>query len=177
MATEKRSATQHHIEHLVRRFFGAVCARSLRPSELEWVGEILDPPIMVLWCDQRRWDQRHAYRVARRVSETQRERVVIAAALTHDIGKSASGLGPIGRSFATVLGAVAGRSRRSRWRRGFFRKVRDYFDHPDIGAAMLESCGAPREVVEWARIHQKQMPRPVLLNDSAVRALIDADDD
>lgn len=164
-------------QHLVRRFFGSVLARPLRPGERQWVNRHLDPPVMVVWNEQARWDQRHAYSVARAVAASCDDPILVGAALTHDVGKSASTLGPLGRSVATVIGVVAGRERRSQWRKGFRKQVRDYFDHPAIGAELLERCAAPRELVEWARIHQKQEPKSEWLPAEWVRLLLAADDD
>ena len=171
------STPVHSVSHLARRFFGAVFSRRLSAGELQWVNRHLDPPVMVVWSEQARWDQRHAYAVARRVATDCENSLVVGAALTHDVGKSAAKLGPCGRAIATVVGVAAGRERRSHWRKGFRRKVRDYFDHPAIGAEVLERCASPPELVEWARIHQKQEPKSVLLTPEWVELLIAADDD
>src|SRR4051812_747998 len=69
-------------------------------------------------------DRRHAAGVARRVEAALGEaadRPVIAAALLHDVGKIASGLGTYGRVVATLAGAAGGRDTAHAWsaKRGF----------------------------------------------------------
>ena len=53
----------------------------------------------------------------------------VAAALLHDIGKLASGLGVGGRVFATLIGPRTAKFRR-------------YHDHERLGAAMLREAGS-----------------------------------
>jgi hypothetical protein len=86
-------------------------------------------------------DRRHAVLVARRfVAERgpRASRVEVAAALLHDCGKVASGLGPFARVGATVWIAVVGRSRAGR---GDGRIAR-YARHEPIGAEMLSVAGS-----------------------------------
>ncbi len=163
--------------HLIRRFFGSVFARPLRTQEQEWVASILAPSVMVLWSEQPRWDQRHSYCVAREVERTMDDTEVLGAALTHDIGKVVAGLGPIARSFATIIGVRAGKAGRAHWHLGWKRKIRDYFDHPTLGATLLEECGASPVLVEWARVHQKKRPLTALLTPEQIQVLVAADAD
>jgi hypothetical protein len=97
-------------------------------------------------------DRRHAVGVARRVCAAlggdDVPAPVAAAALLHDVGKLASGLGTCGRVGATVV-AVAGRERVSSWSGPVGRYVR----HPELGAALLEEAGSDPLTVAWAREH------------------------
>jgi hypothetical protein len=74
----------------------------------------------------------------------------------HDVGKAGAGLGPLGRSVATVAGwwvsdpvrwAAARPS--SSWR----RRMCTYLDHARVGAARIEAAGGRPEIVAWARHH------------------------
>jgi putative nucleotidyltransferase with HDIG domain len=81
-------------------------------------------------------DQRHSIEVARRFSailaEAQREDM--AAALLHDVGKLASGLGTFARVAATLVGPRSGR-------------LRQYHDHERLGAEMLRTAGSSPETI------------------------------
>jgi hypothetical protein len=91
-------------------------------------------------------DQRHAVLVARRFvagGGADAPRGEVAAALLHDCGKLASGLGTFGRVAATLWIAVVGRRRAGR---GDGRVAR-YARHEPIGAEMLAAAGSdPRTV-------------------------------
>ena len=98
-------------------------------------------------------DQRHALDVARRVLvKRPGDRAAARAALLHDVGKRAVGLGALQRSLATVmirLGLPLGE--------GF----RAYRDHGSIGARDLEAAGAEGLVVAFARHHPGPVPPDV----------------
>ena len=92
--------------------------------------------------------------------------MVLAAALLHDVGKSAAGLGTFGRVVATLSGMVGGRGMAPLWadRRGFTRKVGLYLRYGEIGADMLRLAGSDPLVVAWSLEHhlpaeQWSMPR------------------
>ena len=78
-------------------------------------------------------DRRHSILVARRFVEFAPEasRAEVAAALLHDVGKLASGLGTFARVVATVVGPRTDR-------------FRPYHDHERLGAEMLAAAGSPR---------------------------------
>jgi putative nucleotidyltransferase with HDIG domain len=95
-------------------------------------------------------DRRHAVAVARRVQGAlghEAERPVLAAALLHDVGKMASGLGTFGRVAATVAGLVQPRAREGAGR------VARYLRHDLLGADMLAAAGSDPLTVAWAREH------------------------
>jgi hypothetical protein len=167
--------------HLVRRFFGSLSPRGPRREDEAWVGETLLPGELELWRRMSRADRRHAAGVARRVERAlgaEATRRVLAAALLHDVGKVAAGLGTYGRVVATLAGAVAGRSSAQAWStsRGITRKVGLYLRHPDLGAEMLAMAGSDDLTVTWARQHHLPDEQWTLPADVA-HALKAADDD
>ncbi len=110
-------------------------------------------------------DQRHAYRVARRVAASRPgDEEAVAAALLHDVGKTRSCLGAIRRSIATVLEAV-----------GLTMPVsmRQYREHGPIGAEELTAAGYDGLVVAFARFHPGHPPSGV--DEERWQALLDAD--
>jgi putative nucleotidyltransferase with HDIG domain len=127
------------------------------------VAQTLIPGELALWRQMSRPDRRHAVGVARRVQAAlgdQAEPPVLAAALLHDVGKVASGLGTFGRVAATVAGVA-----RSAAREGDGRVAR-YLRHDVLGAEMLAKAGSDPLTVAWAREHHLtydrwSVPRPV----------------
>ena len=148
--------------HLVRRFFGFLRASPLTPVEQDRVSRALTQPLGSLFFRQRPEDQRHALEVASRVGDRSD---LIEAALLHDVGKSASDLGAVGRSLATMW-SVTGLGMPHRWRR--------YVDHGTVGAALLEDAGAGPLAVAFA--HHHPGPPPPGIAPADWRALSDADD-
>ena len=146
-----------HAAHLARRFFG-----SLRPggppwAEAAWAAQHLLPAERELWSTMSDSDQRHAIRVARQVAATlgpRATRPVLAAALLHDVGKTASGLGTIGRTMATLVGLVSpGRVQAWRTSGGVRQQIALYLCHPELGAGQLARAGSDPLTVAWAREH------------------------
>jgi hypothetical protein len=126
-------------------------------------------------------DRRHAVGVARRVDAAlgpEATRPVLAAALLHDVGKSASGLRTYGRVVATLSIEAVGRDVARVWtdRRGFTRKVGLYVQHPEIGADMLAMAGSDPLTVAWAREHHAR-PEAGEVPSAIADALAAADDD
>lgn len=85
-------------------------------------------------------DRRHSIEVARRFATVRpaADRIELAGALLHDVGKTASGLGTFGRVLATVVGPRT-------------RRLRDYHDHEAIGAALAAAVGSDRHTVALIR--------------------------
>ena len=167
--------------HLARRFFGSLSPRGPRREDEAWVHETLLPGELELWRRMSRADRRHAAGVGRRVERAlgaEATRPVVAAALLHDVGKVASGLGTYGRVVATVAGMAAGRDTAEVWSKatGFTRRVGLYLRHPDLGAEMLAMAGSDALTVTWAREHHLPEERWTLAPDVA-NALKAADDD
>ena len=159
--------------HLARRFFGSLWPLGPRRESERWVGDTLIPGELALWRQMSRPDRRHAVAVARRVHAVlgdQAERPVLAAALLHDAGKVASGLGTFGRVAATVVGLA-----RPDTRLGDGRVAR-YLRHDVLGADMLAAAGSDPLTVAWAREHHLSEDRwSVPLRVAAI--LKSADDD
>lgn len=148
------------MNHLVRRFVGFLSARPLSPTEQAAVTAVLTPELSILFFAQPHEDQRHAVEVAARVRPE-----LAAAALTHDVGKTASRLGAIQRACATILG-WARLPVKGRWRL--------YLEHGPIGASLLEEAGAPDIAIAFAAHHPG--PTPNGIDPDAWRELAAADD-
>lgn len=125
--------------HLTRRFAGSLSRRPPPDSDVVWaVGQLL-PGEAELWRQMSVQDRRHSILVARRFVEFApgASRPEIAAALLHDIGKLASGLGTISRVLATMVGPRTTR-------------FKQYCDHERVGADMLAAAGSAPETIELA---------------------------
>lgn len=133
--------------HLVRRFLGFLTAKPLSPGEQSFVARSLTPDLQRLFYTQRFEDQRHAVIVATRVDDRPH---LVEAALMHDIGKSTTGLGAFGRSFATLW---------ARTSLPVWGEWRTYLEHGPIGADLLERAGASALTVAFARYHPDEPPR------------------
>lgn len=148
--------------HLVRRFFGYLRATPLSPSEQLEIHDALNPDLRPLFFAQVYQDQRHALEVARRVGMDSEG---LEAALCHDVGKTASGLGAAQRSLAT-LWTYTGFPVWGSWR--------DYLEHGRIGATALESAGARPLTVAFTRSHPGPVPEGI--DTLEWHALAEADD-
>ena len=145
------------------------------------MASVLSDDELKLWRRMSRPDRRHAAAVGRRVDRALGAEAgppVLAAALLHDVGKTAAGLRTYGRVIATLTGAAGGRDMAAAWSqgRGFTRRVGLYLRHPDLGADMLALAGSDPLTVTWAREHHLPperwtVPRPL------AEALKAADDD
>jgi hypothetical protein len=132
--------------HLARRLFGFLAATPLSPRDQVFVAESLSRDLQRLFYTQRVEDQRHAVIVATRVDDRPH---LIESALMHDIGKSTTGLGALGRVFAT-LWALTSLPIWGEWR--------TYIDHGSIGADLLEREDAGALTVSFARYHPGEPP-------------------
>jgi hypothetical protein len=145
-----------HPFHLPRRFFRSVRRKGPSATDEMWATDQLLPAERDLWFDMSGRDRRHAIVVAKQVAVTlgpQGTRPIIAAALLHDVGKTVSRFGLLGRVVATVIIATVGRPRAATWTRGFKRQVALYARHPELGAEMLARTGSDPLTVAWAREH------------------------
>ena len=144
--------------HLARRFVSSLWPGGPGAGGEEWAGRILLERERELWRRMSGPDRRHAVAVARRVERRlghEATRPVLAAALLHDVGKVAAGLGTYGRVVATVAGRASGRAMAREWSKakGFTRRVGLYLRHPELGGDMLELAGSDPLTVAWARQH------------------------
>ncbi len=169
--------------HLVSRFFGSLRPGGPPEDEDEWAVDQLLPGEVEVWRTMWNPDRRHAAGVARRVERAlgvDATRPVLAAALLHDSGKTASGLHTYGRVIATICGKVVRNDEDTLrdWSRvrGFTRNVGLYLRHAELGGDILELAGSDAMTVAWAREHhlpESQWTVPVEIG----RVLKDADDD
>lgn len=169
------------MRHLVGRFFGSLWPGGPGPEEEAWARSHLLEAEARLWARLSGPDRRHAVGVARRVEARLGDdavRPVLAAALLHDVGKLAAGLGTYGRVVATVSGAVAGREAAEGWSaaRGFSRRVGLYLRHPELGGDLLTVAGSDALTVAWARQHHLP-PGQWTVERRLADALKAADDD
>jgi hypothetical protein len=166
--------------HLIRRFVGSLWPFGPRPADSAWVAGTLSDEELKLWHRMGRADRRHAVGVARRVERSlghEAEPAVLAAALLHDVGKVASGLGTIGRVLATMIGLGGGRAMAVEWSRagGITRRVGLYLRHDEVGADMLALAGSHPLTVTWARQHH--LRREDWAVPAAVGSVLKAADD
>ena len=167
--------------HLTKRFFGSLWPKGPSAKSEEWVRSVLSDGELKLWQRMSRADRRHAVGVARDVERRlghEATTPILAAALLHDVGKVAAGLGTYGRVIATLAGAAAGRTMAEAWTqgKGFTRKVGLYLRHPVLGADMLAMANSDPLAVTWAREHhlpEEEWTLPV----EVAHALKAADDD
>ena len=106
-------------------------------------------------------DRRHAVAVARRAEAAlgaDATSDALIAALFHDVGKVAAGLGTFARVPATLVGMGRARRLASTWStrpRGARRRVGLYLRHADLGADLLRDAGAPLLASTWAGEHHR----------------------
>ena len=166
--------------HLIRRFVGSLWPFGPPSADAAWVAGTLTGEELKLWHRMSRADRRHAVGVAHRVERAlghEAERPVLAAALLHDVGKIASGLGTIGRVLATMVGLGGGRAMADEWSKegGITRRVGLYLRHDEVGADMLALAGSHPLTVTWARQHHQR--REDWAVPSAVGSALKAADD
>ena len=150
--------------HLVKRFF-----YSLRKFDKSDEGQLtlfalLNEKEKQLFIHQSKADQKHSLRSVMRLVEIEgpdaHPDLVVAAAL-HDVGKTQSQLGVLGRVVATCVSAICGLGRVHNWghkaRGTMLHRISVYVTHPEIGARMLEEAGSSKLTVTWARDHHKTL--------------------
>jgi hypothetical protein len=150
--------------HLARRFVRALWPGAPHADDVTWVESILEPAELELWRSFPNHDRRYTIRVARLVEERLSGTEFagdprwLAAALLHDVGKLDAGLGVLGRSVATVMGAIAGPARVDRWAgtAGFRRRAAWYLRHDDRGADRIRAAGGRGAASAWARAHHQR---------------------
>jgi hypothetical protein len=138
--------------HLARRFFGYISADPPTSDELDTVRTHLNPGLFDLFVMMSHQDQRHAIEVAQRIDRDE----LVEAALLHDVGKSVVRLGAVGRSCATIAGALPLPLPGS-WEL--------YLKHGEIGGSMLERSGAGPLTVAFARFHPGAPPAGISSED------------
>jgi putative nucleotidyltransferase with HDIG domain len=122
--------------HLVRRWVSSLSRAEPSVGDVEWVTSVLTPGELGIWMTMAVADRRHSIVVARRFVELAPDagRAFVAAALLHDVGKSASNLSTTGRVIATILGP-----------RG--ERFVTYHRHEEIGVEMCRRAGSHDETI------------------------------
>ncbi|HEY2429057.1 MAG TPA: hypothetical protein VGI06_09015 [Acidimicrobiales bacterium] len=167
--------------HLVKRFVGSLWPLGPSAATETWVASLLLPGERDLWLRMPAADRRHAAAVAHRAEAALgpelATRPALAAALLHDVGKVAAGLGTYGRVVATVAGGATRRRHVYAWSStgGFTRRVGLYLRHPELGADMLALAQSDPLTVSWAREHH--LPETDWTVPPAVGAALKAADD
>ncbi len=126
-----------HIGHLARRFFGSLSRREPPAPAVAWALAQLLSGEAALWQQMSVQDRRHSIAVARRFAAlvTDPTRAEMAGALLHDVGKTQSGLGTLGRVITTTIGPRT-------------KRFRSYHDHETIGRELLREAGAQTATLE-----------------------------
>ena len=140
-----------------RQFFRAVLAR-VSQADLRAADAHLPPPARPLFRRMSPADQTHSLAVMRALQRAgQTHPALLAAALLHDVCKSAAWLTPVHRTLVVVLGrfwpgALEWLTRESadKWRRPFIVHRR----HPELGAQWAEQAGCDAVCVALIRRHQ-----------------------
>jgi hypothetical protein len=141
--------------HLARRFVGSLRPRPLDEADLALVHGALRPEELACWERLGPADRAESLATARATIGALGPDVVdprwVAAALLHDVGKAETALGPLGRTAATLAGAIAGAGRAREWSNAVGR----YVNHDELGAARLRTAGARAEASAWAAVHHR----------------------
>lgn len=142
------------VRHLVARFFGSLRPRPLTANDVGLVERTLTPAELACWQRLGLADRAESVATARAAMAelgAGADDRWVAAALLHDVGKTATRLGPFRRAGATTIAIAVGERRVRRWSNSIGR----YVDHDEEGARLLDRAGARREAVEWAAIHHR----------------------
>jgi hypothetical protein len=157
----------------VRQFANALLAR-VSPDDLREADEVLPSNAQELFRRMSVPDQRHSLNVMRMLRrQGHAEPDLLAAALLHDVGKSAAWIAPwhravivLGMRFAQGLFAWLGGGEPHGWRRPFV-VLRQ---HAEIGAEWAAQAGCSALTVSLIRRHQEPLRRAPL--DQEERLLV-----
>ena len=166
------------IHYRVAQFFRALTTR-VSDEEVEQATRLLPPEARALFCRQAIQDQRHALavcRALRRAGHTDPH--LLAAALLHDVGKTAGRLSPPFRAMIVLLERFAPRllARLSRgepglWNGPFVIHAR----HPERGARWAQEAGCSPLTVALIRRHEGTSPHDQTEEDQFLAVLQAAD--
>jgi putative nucleotidyltransferase with HDIG domain len=160
----------------VEQFIRAVAAwvRST-PVDEGMIGRYLPGAAVSLFQTMPRYDQQHALNVLGTLQEMGHEdRDLLAAALLHDVGKTAGQRGALRlwhrpavvlmRAFWPGLLDHLGQDRQGSWRRPFF--VQSH--HAEIGAELARRAGCSPRTAELIRLHED----PLQVTDDPLRTAL-----
>jgi hypothetical protein len=163
----------------VRQFVSAVLAR-VSPDDLREADEVLPPGAQKLFRRMSVPDQHHSLRVMRTLrKQGHRESDLLAAALLHDVAKSAARIHPwhravivLSKRFAPGILRWLTNGEPTDWRKPFVI----HRQHPDIGAQWAEQTGCSPLTVSLIRRHQEPLDHtPRNQEDKLLAALQQAD--
>ena len=141
----------------VRQFIRGMFAR-LKENDYTFIADYLTKPEFDLFKTMSRYDQKHALDVARFLAARGGSLILVRAGLLHDIGKAeCPELTLIRRSVAVFLewrapaeaAVVAERGRGK-----LARALKVHKNHPELGAAKLETMDVDAYVAALVRWHQ-----------------------
>ena len=170
---------------LAARAWRALRRESEGAADEAWVRSLLRPAEFGIWARQRPYDRRHSVRVARRLEARlagtahAREARWIAAALMHDVGKSAARLSLLERAAAVLVNRfidLETARRLARSRRPGVSRIGLYLTHGEVGARLIRQAGGREEIAAWSEVHQGGAPSGVPgIPPEVVRALVGSD--
>jgi hypothetical protein len=185
-APRRREQRFGSMQHLARRFFGALSPAGPSISDERWARAQLLPAECDLWERMSGPDRRHAVGVARetvellsRASENPR-REILAAALMHDVGKVEANLGALARTVVTIAAMLLGRVRPNvssdrMAAGGWPPRARLYLTHDRVGGALLRDAGSDPLTIAWAEQHHCSPEQWTI--DRQIGALLKSADD
>ena len=130
----------------------------------------LNPGEQKLFRRMRGSDQRHAINVATRLRhwieaqpdvDPEVSATLVQCALMHDVGKSVVGFGVVGRTAATMIGAMVGEDFAIAYEQksGFTRRVGLYMRYGFHGSEMLQLADSHQWVIAWSEQHHWERDR------------------
>jgi hypothetical protein len=155
--------------HYARRFLGSLSRRPPTAADEAWARARMGPELWALVAPLSNQDRRHLIANARAVAAAtgpDPNPTWVQAALLHDVGKRAAGLGTVGRSVATVTAVLLGRTRVGGWadRPGWPGRFGRYERHGEIGADLIRAAGGSETAAWWSEVHHhrdRYEPAPV----------------
>lgn len=146
----------------IKQFFNAL-KYQLTLSDVDFVRRFLDKKEQIFFFAMKKYDQQHSLRVAHKCLETARnsswidERLLVRAALLHDVGKSLKNVGLMSRVWYVFLTeAREGKLLdKLQYEGSFFKFRRDLSalkEHGRLGAELIKSEGK-QELSDIIRYH------------------------
>lgn len=148
------------VAYRVGQFFTALTA-VWHPPDIGPARQRLSGPLLDVFERMPPADQRHGLTVlAELQSQGENDELLLDTALLHDCGKAESGVMVVHRVMRVLLASTVPpawswlTSQPTGWRRPFWVVA----NHPERGAAWVESCGGDHEMVSLIRYHEETAP-------------------